>query len=244
MDDPSEPVDPSFHIRGYNYGSEFIPIPQDIEKSSLFVPTKGIRLIGFVHQDQIPRFHYMKDTFILLPSMNEEAQVALSALVEACVRSKKRAVVHCNLRRGSNLFLGILTPFIDRERHPDAFLMNVVPFTEDVRDFTFGSFGTKESLKPNEKQLEIMSQIVEQEGMIRFMDRETLYSDKAANPIIHRFYRLLGGRSLEAAEEDPLYRNVFSLKSDPNSKGLREVLTSATGEFEIKKEPDVKASSS
>ena len=208
-EDPSSPVPPEYHVRGYNYGVQTVPLPLDVEKQSAYVPLKGMRLKGFVKREQVPRHHYLKDTCIVLPELQEASQLALSALARACMEKDKVAIVQCALRKGSAVFLGVLSPFVERDRHPDAFLMNVTPFLEDVRDFTFPSFTSKEQLFPSDEQLETLGQIVCGETPMEIDGDDTIPSDRAGNPRLHRFHGFLGKRSLEDLRQENLEALVF-----------------------------------
>ena len=239
VEDPSEPVPPEFHIRGYEYGNQVVPIPIDIEKQLEYVPVKGMRLHGFVPRHQAPRHHYMKDTFVVVPEADSPSQAAMSALVQQCASQQKVAIVQCALRKGSAAFIGILAPFVDRGNQPDVFLMNVAPFAEDVREFAFSSFSSKESLMPTEEQLQIMTRIVTEEAPMEVdSDRQQhLRTDKTSNPLLQRFHRCLGKRSFEESE-DGLTELVFPKDCSARfGEELHQSLVASTHLFKKHKKP-------
>lgn len=206
-EDPSEPISSAFLGRGFRYGCQIVQIPAEVQSQMEYIPLKGVRLLGFVPRQQIPRQYFLKDTFIVLPEVDRTSQEALSALVQACDRRGKVAITQCNLRKGSHVFLGMMSPFMGPDQ-PDGFLMNVLPFADDVREFQFGSFASKESLLPTDEQLQVMEKIVKEEMQMEEDWPKGRLTDAIANPLLQRFHRFLGKRSLDPAE-DPLTHLVF-----------------------------------
>ena len=237
-EDPSEPILSTDHAKGYSYGPQCIPFTEDIEKQIEYVPVKGMRLLGFANKHQVPRHHFMKDTFVIVPESDESSSRALSSLVQQCELQEKVAIVQCALRKGSSVFLGVMTPFMDRDHQPDVFLMNAAPFADDIREFTFGSFSSKDTLKPSEKQMEIMAQIVQDGARMQHDEEEKLQTDLTSNPILHRFHRFLGKRAFEDPEEDPLTQMVFHTDKDPIKKELQASLDASVHLFKKQKTKD------
>ncbi|CAI5476150.1 unnamed protein product [Closterium sp. Yama58-4] len=138
-------------VRAYKYGPQVIPVSEYDRMANRFHAEKGIQIIGFTMRDQIPRHYFIKDTAILLPEpSNTKAALALSALAQAMEASGKVAIVRFKLtnRADSGVALGVLTPwcrgtrgFAEEEDEcvPDLLMFNTIPFTEDIREFSFPS---------------------------------------------------------------------------------------------------------
>eukprot|EP00887_Chlorella_sp_A99_P001039 scaffold14.g1039.t1 len=67
-DDPEKKeIAPEERQRGVRYGSESVFMPKEMEDLSRFPSQKGLRLVGFIKEDLVPRAHYMK---AVNPSLN------------------------------------------------------------------------------------------------------------------------------------------------------------------------------
>ncbi|CAI5517949.1 unnamed protein product, partial [Closterium sp. Naga37s-1] len=153
-------------VRAYKYGPQVIPVSEYDRMANRFQAEKGIQIIGFTMRDQIPRHYFIKDTAILLPEpSNTKAALALSALAQAMESSEKVAIVRFKLtnRADSGVALGVLTPWCsgkrgfteeDDEAVPDLLLFNAIPFSEDIREFSFPSL---ETAPPNQQPTAVQS---------------------------------------------------------------------------------------
>ncbi|CAI6003107.1 unnamed protein product [Closterium sp. NIES-64] len=153
-------------VRAYKYGPQVIPVSEYDRMANRFQAEKGIQIIGFTMRDQIPRHYFIKDTAILLPEpSNTKAALALSALAQAMESSEKVAIVRFKLtnRADSGVALGVLMPWCrgkrgfteeEDESVPDLLLFNAIPFSEDIREFSFPSL---EAAPPNQQPTAVQS---------------------------------------------------------------------------------------
>lgn len=73
--------------------------------------------------------------------------------------TKKFGIVRAKLRANSDIFLGVLTPFQAPEIGLDYFIMNVLPFAEDARLYSFPPLHSKSDLVPSEAQLQAVEKV-------------------------------------------------------------------------------------
>lgn len=73
----------------------------------------------------------------------------------------------------------------DLFRQADAFYFNVVPFSDDMREFTFNNFkSVPESLQPNEAQQEAADNFVRMLDLAPDGGEELLQPEHTVNPIL------------------------------------------------------------
>lgn len=85
------------------YGKQNVPIAREDAELLEYNPEKGFQLLGFVEATAIPRYYYMKDSFIVLPEMDARAEAAMSALARALHNQKKVASKRQTLCFGAGL---------------------------------------------------------------------------------------------------------------------------------------------
>lgn len=110
---------------------------------------------------QVPRDHYVKDPYCVLPD-DDSAKLGISALCTAMTEEKKVAIVRVKLRANSSLFLGVLTPFRPSPSSLDCFIMNTLPYAEDIRYYSFMSLDAVPERVPNEEQLDAVQKVITQ----------------------------------------------------------------------------------
>lgn len=67
----------------------------------------------------------------------------------------------------------------------DSFYFNVLPFSEDVREFQFPSFSSyPSSLQPNEEQQEAANRLVKVLELVPSGKEEILQPDLTLNPVL------------------------------------------------------------
>lgn len=202
--EPDKVVPPDQRIKGYLYGPQVVPISSAEWESVKFKPEKGLKLLGFTDRSSILRHHFMKDVCSFIPEPgNAKAALAVSAIARAMQQMNKAAVVRCVWKQGQgNVAFGLLTPNISTVNNvPDSFYFNVLPFAEDVREFTFRSFGSlPSSSQPTEEQQEAADNLVKMLDLAP-PDREVLKPDFTPNPVLERFYSYL---SLKAKQPDAI----------------------------------------
>eukprot|EP00877_Chromochloris_zofingiensis_P011925 jgi/Chrzof1/6987/Cz02g06190.t1 len=228
--DPDREVPPEERVKAYRYGKQNVPIAREDAELLEYNPEKGFQLLGFVEATAIPRYYYMKDSFIVLPEMDARAEAAMSALARALHNQKKVAIVRAVLRARSNPFIGVLTPHLaTAPDRPDTLILNTLPFAEDMRGYFFKSFSkdqSKPELIPSVDQVHAAQRLVADLDMTN--PRERLVPDATPNPVLQRFYSFLGQRALdptyEVPEDDALVSAVFDAHTDTMSTAGQETV--------------------
>ncbi|KAL6974756.1 ATP-dependent DNA helicase II subunit 2, partial [Sarracenia purpurea var. burkii] len=100
---------------------------------------------------------------------------------------QKVAILRCVWRNGQgNVVIGVLTPNVsDKDNIPDSFYFNVLPYTEDVREFQFPSFSNfPASWQPNEQQQETADNLVKMFDLAPEGKEEALQPEFTPNPVL------------------------------------------------------------
>jgi ATP-dependent DNA helicase 2 subunit 2 len=178
-DDPDEEIPFDQKVKGYRYGSEYIPMT-GLDESSLKLKSNAIvKLLGFLSQDKVPRYHYMDSTQILESEpQNDSAAVAFTALCDALRSTRSVALVRLVKRTDSDPVLAALVPYASEEHDSRSRLMiHRIPCAEDIRDMAFPSLYDARFGKGNTKS--------QNECMGSFVDAMTISaSDLAGGTII------------------------------------------------------------
>eukprot|EP00271_Cylindrocystis_brebissonii_P020640 TRINITY_DN6925_c0_g1_i1.p1 TRINITY_DN6925_c0_g1~~TRINITY_DN6925_c0_g1_i1.p1 ORF type:complete len:740 (+),score=127.18 TRINITY_DN6925_c0_g1_i1:23-2242(+) len=205
VDNPDKVVAPEEIVKAYRYGPQVIPISEELTQALQYDTEKGFKLVGFVAKGQIPRHFYMKESMLVLPEPDDEkAAVALSALARAMSQSSQAALVRYKFtaKKGAGPTLGILTPRLaEKADQVDAFVLNILPFAEDIREYVFPSFNdAPANQQPSTSQREAadrlvsaMSLVVERRDLPG-MEVEQVKPEETANPVLQRFYRFVETR--------------------------------------------------
>ncbi|EEF50392.1 ATP-dependent DNA helicase 2 subunit KU80 [Ricinus communis] len=249
VEDPNKVVPPDQRIKGYRYGPQVIPISSAELDAVKFKPEKSVKLLGFTDAANILRHYYMKDVniFIAEPG-NMRATIAVSALARAMKEMDKVAIVRCVWRQGQgSVVVGVLTPNLsEKDKTPDSFYFNVLPFAEDVREFQFPSFSNfPASWQPSEQQQEAADNLVMMLDLATPGKEEVLLPDFTPNPILERFYHHLELKSKHPdAAVPPLDRTLKKItEPDPELlSGNKSVIDAFCRSFEVKENPKRKKS--
>ncbi|KAH6828996.1 Ku80 family protein [Perilla frutescens var. hirtella] len=250
IEDPNRVVPPEQRIKGYRYGPQVVPISSAEWDAVKFKPEKGVKLLGFTDASNVMRHYYMKDVnlFIAEPG-NTKAILAISALSRAMKEMNKVAIIRCVWRQGqANVVLGVLTPNVsEKDNIPDSFYFNILPFTEDVREFQFPSFSNlPSSMQPNEGQQEAADKLVEMLDLYPAGKEEVLQPDLTPNPVLERFYRSLELKSRDPSASVPPIDVTLRKITEPDTELLdqnRAVIEEFRRAFELKENPKLKKSS-
>jgi hypothetical protein len=143
-DDPDEIINVEDRVKGYKYGSQYIPISGTEEEAFKIEGPAVIELVGFLSVDAIPRHHFMEPTSIVQGDTSSAsngltAAVAIAALSMGMRVENKVALVRFVKKENSDPSMGLLIP---SDKHDATLLLNRLPFVEDYRDFSFPSLPT------------------------------------------------------------------------------------------------------
>ncbi|GMH32617.1 hypothetical protein BSKO_00451 [Bryopsis sp. KO-2023] len=232
--DPDNPVTPEERVKAYKYGKQTVPLSQDEEENLQYASDRDLHILGFVNASQVPRHHYMSEPYMIIPE-DDNSRLAVSALCGAMRNQGKVAIVRTKLNKRSTVSLGVLMPFETEGSNLDCFVMNILPFAEDVRNYPFASFQSKPDLIPSETQLNAAQKVIDAMDLTSHGDHEKLCPDSTVNPILHRFYLLLGNKALDSQATFPESDKLLAGTLDPqlDKMGASDILADCKNQFPI-----------
>lgn len=142
-DDPDEEIFSEDRVKGFKYGSQFVPISGVEEEAFKLQGVNEIKVIGFVSKSRIPRHHYLEAS-IALQCNESRGFVALSSQMRneglvALARFVKKA-------NGDPALVAL----IPSEFNPGLLCIQRLPVCEDYREYSFPSLPTGKQT-PNSK---------------------------------------------------------------------------------------------
>ncbi|EPZ30967.1 Ku70/Ku80 beta-barrel domain-containing protein [Rozella allomycis CSF55] len=135
-DEASDVVEKEQLVKAYRYGKTLVPFNESEEKAMSLETSKGLEIIGFVPVTEIDRESFMGSTYAVTchPEI-VEAQVSLSSFIHAMFEKDACAIARYVRHDNASPKLVCLMPHIKAEK--ECLIMNILPFSEDVRRFTF-----------------------------------------------------------------------------------------------------------
>eukprot|EP00597_Dinobryon_sp_UTEXLB2267_P004717 CAMPEP_0170071728 /NCGR_PEP_ID=MMETSP0019_2-20121128/9566_1 /TAXON_ID=98059 /ORGANISM="Dinobryon sp., Strain UTEXLB2267" /LENGTH=728 /DNA_ID=CAMNT_0010280389 /DNA_START=84 /DNA_END=2270 /DNA_ORIENTATION=+ len=137
--DPDQEIGADEKVKGYRYGSQYIPMTAVDEKMFKIRGPAVIQLLGFVSTQSVPRQHCMDSASLVHGAADSEsADKAVVALAVAMDRSDKVAIVRYVKSEDADPYLAGLWPISDAEVGWSLLLYRL-PCAEDVREYAFPS---------------------------------------------------------------------------------------------------------
>lgn len=162
-DDPDEEIPFDEKIKGYRYGSQYVPVT-GIDEAALKLSSEPmVKLLGFLPDHRVQRQHFMDATMVLQGDPTSTAAAkAISALSLSLRQCKSVALVRFVKRADSDPWLAALIPFASATANTSLMIQRL-PCAEDIRDFPFPSLYDKRFGPPNTTgQMEAVSEYVDQ----------------------------------------------------------------------------------
>ena len=217
-------IDSASRIAAHAYGKEKIAVSKIDADHLKYKVDKCLVALGFLDLDAIPRHFFMGCVDVIVSEPGDErAGIALTAFVRACIDTKKGIVVRFVKRNNSPPKLGLLIPFVDGA--VSAFYHSILPFSEDIRDFTFGTFEQDPTLKLSSQQRIAARELV----ACMSLDEKTFNPDKTYNPTLQRFFT-----TVETRAADP------DVEIAPLSEALKKYVVPNESFLEFVAEPQKK----
>lgn len=212
-DEEGEEVEASQLIKGFRYGSEIIPVDEVNEKFLAYRPPKSLKLIGFAPASDVPRYSYMKDVWLMTGDKgSQESLTSIAALAHALHDREKVAILRWISREGYQVTIYVAHPVVSAENRPAHFLLNALPFMEDVRSFKFTSF---ERHLPTESQVDVAAHFVD--ALTLDDDVDPLKPESVVNPALQCFLNFMNQRALQpnisvstVIDEDPILQLMIT----------------------------------
>jgi ATP-dependent DNA helicase 2 subunit 2 len=205
LDDPDEEVPEEKRVKAFRYGKNYVPFNQVDENMLQYKAEKGVQLLGFTDERNVPRHHFMGETYSFYAKPDDEhAYKALSAFVRALAELEKVAIIRFVMREGAaEPKMGLLYPSISPDL--DFFYFNTLPFAEDIRTYPFPSF---ERLNTNEQQLQAAEDLIRSMDLMSAEEEdgapvESLKPAHTHHPIVQHFYDCLHERALHPEDKLP-----------------------------------------
>nr|CAG4711704.1 unnamed protein product [Naegleria fowleri] len=203
-DDPDNQVDKEKTVRAYKYGKNFVPFNVVNEKALKYKSVKGISVLGFTDEKNIPRHHFMAEVYSFIAKPDDPfAQTALSAFIRALSELQHVMIITYVFRDDAEPKLGLLYPYISANY--ECFYFTSLPYAEDLRSYPFKSFST---VKHTEEQLQAAEDLINAMDLMEADEegedgkKEALRPTKTFNPLVQHFYDCLHTRALKP--NDPL----------------------------------------
>ncbi|KAF7340174.1 SPOC domain-like protein [Mycena venus] len=257
IDPGLEQVDKEELIRGFKYGTTYVPCP-DGQFGRL--PTKkGIDICGFFLAKNFRRELCLGEIqYVWGDPTQPEQQVAISSIAQAMFEKNAMAIARWISKDGMDAKMGVLAPCI--AEGVDCLLWAQMPFADDVRKYTFASLDNLVSKKgevlkehaylPTEAQLEAMDNFVDAMDLMDAGEKDeegnrapwfdTRFS---YNPAIHRIKQAQFHAAIVSdLNQNPLpppHPELLKYFEPPRRvlKRAREAIEEVKTEFKVKQVP-------
>ncbi|XP_070533798.1 X-ray repair cross-complementing protein 5-like [Ptychodera flava] len=222
-------------VKGYRYGSDIIPMSkEDMDNMAYKSGAKCFKVLGFTKADNIKRHHYLGDgtmSFVSDPG-DQAAGVAMSALIQALYETNMVAIVKKVYSSRSQPRIGFLSPHIKAKY--ECLYFTELPFSEDVRQYTFSSLSANKKHQPTDEQLSAVDDLITSMDLFKSNEDEDDEKEEAFkpkltfNPYLQRAYQCLQHRALNPNDPLPEIDRVVESYLEPP----KEVLTSCEPQVE------------
>nr|XP_020506802.1 X-ray repair cross-complementing protein 5 [Labrus bergylta] len=199
-DDNETEVQKDDTIQGFRYGSDIVPFAKvDQDQMKYKHDGKCFAVLGFTKQSQVHRHQFMGSQVIkMFPGKDDEhAAVALSALIRALDELDMVAIVRYAYDRRCNPQVGAAFPCITKDY--ECLMYVQLPFTEDLRQFTFPSLENNKKLTPSDTQLSIVDSLIDSMMLIEEEDgekKDLFEVQNIPNPAFQRHFQCLHHRAV------------------------------------------------
>ncbi|XP_040004024.1 X-ray repair cross-complementing protein 5 [Xiphias gladius] len=200
-DDNETEVQEDDTIQGFRYGSDIVPFSKvDQEQMKYKHDGKCFAVLGFTKQNMVHRHHFMGNQVIKVfaPKDDEHAGVALSAVIRALDELKMVAIVRYAYGRSSNPQVGAAFPCIKPEY--ECLMYIQLPFTEDLRQFTFPSLENNKKFTASDTQLSAVDSLIDSMMLVEEDEngeqKDMFKVHNIPNPAFQRHFQCLHHRAV------------------------------------------------
>ncbi|XP_068705465.1 X-ray repair cross-complementing protein 5-like [Montipora foliosa] len=176
-DDDDTEVEKENVAQGYRYGKTLVPLTK-IDKDSMKLPTERcLSVVCFTPSENVQRYQYIGDNVIaFVPQPGDQhAALGLSAFINAMYELGTVAIVRYCRAKNAAPKLGFLAPHI--KQNYECLLFTALPFSEDIRHFSFASLEVKKTWVPSGEQKDAV------DNLITSMDLTNAQHDEDGRPI-------------------------------------------------------------
>ncbi|XP_018557864.1 LOW QUALITY PROTEIN: X-ray repair cross-complementing protein 5 [Lates calcarifer] len=200
-DDNETEVQKDDTIQGFRYGSDIVPFSKvDQEQMKYTHDGKCFAVLGFTKQSLVHRHQFIGNQVIKIfaPKDDEHAGVALSAVIRALHELKMVAIVRYAYDRRSNPQVGAAFPCIKQDY--ECLLYVQLPFTEDLRQFTFPSLENNKKFTPSDTQLSAVDSLIDSMMLVEENENgeqvDMFKVHQLPNPAFQRHFQCLHHRAV------------------------------------------------
>nr|XP_043875091.1 X-ray repair cross-complementing protein 5 isoform X1 [Solea senegalensis] len=200
-DDNETEVQKDDIIQGFRYGSDIVPFSKvDQEQMKYKHDGKCFAVLGFAKQEMVQRHRLVGHQVVKMfaPKDDEHAGVALSAVIQALDELQMVAIVRYAYDRRCNPQVGAAFPCI--KQNYECLIYIQLPFTEDLRQFTFPSLENNKKFTPSDTQLSAVDSLIDSMMLVE-EDENGEINDlfkvhHIPNPYFQRHYQCLHHRAV------------------------------------------------
>ncbi|KAJ0070287.1 hypothetical protein NL108_007624 [Boleophthalmus pectinirostris] len=200
-DDNETEVQAEDTLQGFRYGSDIVPFSKvDQDQMKYSHDGKCFAVLGFTKQSLIQRHQFMGNQVlkIFAAKDDEHAGIALSALIRALDQLNMAAIVRYAYNKSSNPQVGAAFPCIKQDY--ECLLYVQLPFTEDLRQFSFPSLKNKK-FTPSETQLSAVDSLIDSMMLVEEDEngehKDMLKVHRIPNPAFQRHFQCLHHRAVD-----------------------------------------------
>ncbi|KAJ7139489.1 SPOC like C-terminal domain-containing protein [Mycena epipterygia] len=257
IDPGLEQVDKEELVRGFKYGTTYVPCPDG--QFGRLPTTKGIDICGFFLAKNFRRELCLGEIqYVWGDPAQPEQQVAISSIAQAMFEKDAMAIARWVSKDGMDAKMGVLAPCI--AEGVDCLLWAQMPFADDVRKYTFASLDNLVSKKgevlkehayiPTEGQLEAMDKFVDSMDLMDAGEKDEegnrapwFDTRLSYNPAIHRIkqaqFHAAVVSDLSNNPLPPPHPELLKYFDPPRRvlKRARDAIEECKSEFKVKQVP-------
>jgi ATP-dependent DNA helicase 2 subunit 2 len=203
-DDPDLELDADERVKGYRYGSQYIPLTAEDEEMFKIPGNGGITVIGAVPLSEIARHHFLEGPIIIKGQQEYDCtQQAIASISYALKSTSKALLVRFVKKDKADPVLSAVLAS-DHPNQCDCLIMHRLPFVDDIRDFLFRSIDV-----PNDSNLSHKRSIVSS-----YVDAMTIRNVPSnivtpSNPILQNAFNVINDKicnchAISSSSEDLL----------------------------------------
>lgn len=224
-DDPDLEITVEERVKGYRYGSQYIPVTPADEENFKIPGSPIVQVIGCLPREKIPRNHFLDTPSYLHANVDSEpAQYMFGAFAQGLLEQGKVCLARLVKRENSDPSLIALIPNLDEKNNNSiSFLMYRIPFADDIREYNFPSlvaFASEKQIAKNaalQKQRQTMSDYIDS-MTVRPITKSSV---TPMNPTLQTIYSTIHQHLLSIHEDDKIYVPDFvALTNDPERQTL------------------------
>lgn len=214
--DPDQEIEIHERVKGFRYGSQYIPINSDQEELFKLPSSPIIRIIGFITSNKIPRNFLLSSPTMIQGSLQLiSAQLAITSFSRSLREKNVYAIARYVKKENADPTLVVLIP---PSYDNGNLMMFRIPCEEDVRNYNFPSLKDLCNDEITIKKRKLMNEYV------NTMTKSdiTLNDLTPANPSYHSIIEYIYNTATGTSNQNTM-NNVFtSLKTPYLSYGTNE----------------------